>query len=260
MSCERAEIALSRRFEELDAEPATNSGQEKAASRLGHFVRVMSRWTDSLVETEVGAGAVVAPDRADALAGNSQLLAGIGELDASLATGPMSRAGQHWTPGGQSALTGEPPSEKRFIAPMAAQPPAVKPFGCGLYTSTVTAAGVSMWRAFLGPGGSDRVPLPRFTWEMEIDGDVNIVEIGSATAWVEFVNAHALVRGDQVYPDWIEITRSCDAVHFTVSAIAAAQGFCFNTALGTIPAAFWDVESTFWLRWCFSGCHSVEAI
>lgn len=62
-----------------------------------------------------------------------------------------------------------------------------------------------------------------------------------------------------MYPDWTNIAREYDAVHITLPAIAAAQGFHLETPKGVIPPAFWDVETTFWLRWCFAGARLVES-
>ncbi|HEX5851626.1 MAG TPA: hypothetical protein VFY36_00910 [Solirubrobacteraceae bacterium] len=260
-------MAMSRRVEELDAELSrdfslprdTEAGAQRTVSRLGHFASVMSKWTDAFVELELGTGATIASCVADELAGRSQLLEEIKRFDASLITGPMCEERQYWTPIGRSALSGEAPTEGRFIVPHTERAAAVKPFEFGLYTSTANAAGVSMWRAFLGPGGSLRLPLPRYTWMLEIDKEITVAEIGSATAWVNFVSSHPRVVGECVFPDWSDIAQSVDAVHFTLPAIAAAQGFCFRTSLGIIPAAFWDVETTFWLRWCFSHAHGVES-
>jgi hypothetical protein len=180
-STDRSETWLSRRIEELDAEPpfgsqwphdVTSAAERHAAVRLGHFARIMS-WSPDAIKIEVGPYATITPGMADALARRSRMLAEIEQFDPSLIDGPMHRALQHWTPGRESAWTGEPPSEGRFITPQVGQPAAVKPFHLGLYTSTATAAGASMRRAYLGPGGSAWYPLPRYTWQLEINEDVD---------------------------------------------------------------------------------------
>lgn len=154
------------------------------------------------------------------------------------------------------------PREEAFIAPSSARDhkPDVKPFDLGLYTSTATFAGYSMWRVLVGPDDSMLYPRPWYTWELELDRDVKVAEILSATEWVEFVCARARISGGLVYPDWARIAREVDGIHVTLPVIAAAQGFHFNTAHGVIPPAFWDVETTFWVRWCFSGSRLVEAV
>lgn len=156
---------------------------------------------------------------------------------------------QQWTPSGRSAYTGEPPSERCFVAPAADQRAAVKPTGVGLYTSTACATGFSMWSAFLGTGGSQVRPLQRYTWDLALDEPVAVAEITSATSWAEFVFTYARRSEGLVYPDWVAVSRSFDAVHITLPTIAAAQGFALTTADGTIAPAFWDVETTFWVTW-----------
>jgi hypothetical protein len=266
---DRWEALLSRRIEKLDTEPPqgskwpghlTSVAGRHAAARLGHFADVMCWRADTLDEIAVGPRATISPGEADTLVGRSRLLAEIARFDPSLIIGPMDRNRQHWVPIGRTAYNGESPSEEYFIAPQPDQPAAVKPVRVGLYTSTMSAAGISMWRAFLGAEASMMYPLPWYTWELEIDEDVAVAEIGSATAWVEFVCAHARVSDGQVFPDWVDIARSYDAVHLTLPMIVAAQGLAFDTPHGEIPAEFWDVETTIWLKWRISGARLVEKI
>jgi hypothetical protein len=117
-----------------------------------------------------------------------------------------------------------------------------------------------MWRLLLGPGGSFAYPLPRYTWKLKVERGVTVVEIGDATTWVEFVCTHARISDGRIFPNWAHIARSVDAVHLTLPAIVATQGFTFCTRYGVIPAAFWDVETTVWLRWCFTDAYLVESV
>lgn len=257
-----------RRIEELDAEPKleckqpcnVKSVERHAAPQIGHFAGVMSRWTDALIETEAGGHAIITPGTADALVSRSRLLAEIKRFDSSLITGPVHKERQHWTPIGRSAWNGEPPSEARFIPPQVGQPVTVKPLGFGLYTSTASVTGVSMWSTLLGPDGLFEYPLPRYTWKLKVDGGATVVEIHDATTWVEFVCTHARISDGHIFPNWTHIARSVDAVHLTLPAIVAAQGFTLYTRNGVIPAAFWDVETTIWLRWCFTDAYLVESV
>jgi hypothetical protein len=250
--------ALARRVEALDAEPKSAWGWPRdvghvdagSVSQIAHFVAVMSRWTDAVMEVEAGPGAAVEPAAADMLARGSRLLANIERSEPRLVTGPMDVTMQQWTPIGRSAYTGEPPSERSFVAPHSDRRAAVKPSDEGLYTSTAVVGGVSMWRAFLGPGGSAGRPLPRYTWDLTVSLPVVVAEITSATCWAEFVCAHPRRIGGVIYPDWFTVSQRFDAVHITLPTIVAAQGFALATACGTtIAPAFWDVETTFWVRW-----------
>ncbi len=117
-----------------------------------------------------------------------------------------------------------------------------------------------MWSVLLGLDDAMMYPLPQYTWELEMDRDVTVAEIRSATDWVDFVCAHACISGGLVYPDWVSIAEQWDAIHVTLPMIVAAQGFHLSTPRGVIPPAFWDVETTIWLRWCFSGARLVESV
>jgi hypothetical protein len=269
MPADRAEAALLRRVEELDAEWPLARKEDgeilppaEQHARLAHFVDVMSGWTDSVIEVEAGLLATINPETADALSSGSRLLAEIERFDPGLVSGPMDKAKQRWTPIGRSASSGKPPSRQRFVAPHIDQPAAIKPPDVGFYTSTAiaSAGGASMWRTHLGPGGSMMYPLPRYTWELAIDKDARIAEIRGATDWVDFVCAHSRFSDGLIFPDWAGIAQSYDAVHLTLRAIAAAQGFSFDTPHGVIPPAFWDAETTFWLSWCVTWAQLVETI
>jgi hypothetical protein len=138
---------------------------------------------------------------------------------------------------------------------------AVKHVGVGLWTSTAAVAERSMWRAYLQRWRKSVVcPTPWHTWALLIDEDVKVVEITSAAKWVEFVCAYPQQMDGYLCPDWVKVAQEFDAVHMTLSAIAAAQGFNFSTPHGVIPPESWDAESTFWLKWRFSGARLVEKV
>ena len=54
-----------------------------------------------------------------------------------------------------------------------------------------------------------------------------------------------------LYPDWKAVARHCDGVHVTLRAVGATQGICFRLSDGVVAPPYWDVETTFWLRWVF---------
>jgi hypothetical protein len=263
---DRVTNALTRRFQALDAEPPLEFDwprdvgvrDRRHASRIAHFVAVMSRWTDVTVHEEAGAGAAIEPAAADILARDSRLLAEIKQSEPGLVVGAMDGTRQQWTPIRRSAYTGEPPSEDSFVVPRADQPAAIKPADAGLYTSTAAIDGVSMWSAYLEYGGSSALPSPPYTWKLTHFEPISVAEITSATQWAEFVLAHPRRAGCLVYPDWATIAERFDAVHITLPTIAAAQGFALTTTDGTIAPAFWDVETTFWVKWRISSAELVD--
>jgi hypothetical protein len=63
-----------------------------------------------------------------------------------------------------------------------------------------------------------------------------------------------------VYPDWSRASARFAGLHFTIGAIAAAQGFSFDTRLGPTAPGFWDVEQTIWLRWAFASAQLLRTI
>lgn len=266
---------LSSRITELDTAPlwwqASESQKALGDGRrvclwITHFTSVMSSHTNTFMDYETGSNAMIDPVVADEMTSNSRLVDDIASCAPSLSVGPLQANRQHWTQtGGQALLSGDilvPPSEEAFVTPAldSKQKPDVKPFGLGLYTSTATSAGCSMWRALLGPNSSMLYPGPWYTWELEVERDLRVAEIVNAMKWVEFVCTYARVSNGLIYPDWERVAQEFDAVHVTLPTIVAAQGFHFDTPRGVIPPAFWDVETTLWLRWCFSGARLVESV
>lgn len=265
---------LSRRIGELDDTPLWWQASEnreawddgrRVCVWITHFTHVIRRYTDTFIDHEAGSDAMIDPAAADAMTASSRLLGDIAEHEPSLNVGPVQTHRQHWTRTARDALPSgeiEAPREGAFIAPSLDRDhkPDVKPFGLGLYTSTATSAGRSMWRVLVGPDSSMMYPHPWCTWELEVERDFRVAEIVSATKWVEFVCDYARVSDGFVYPDWGRVAQEFDAMHVTLPTIAAAQGFHFRTPRGVIRPAFWDVETTFWLRWCFAGAHLIERV
>ena len=265
---------LSRRVDELDEPPVwwgaaeeqkTWDDKRRVCAWITHFTYVMSRQTDAFMDYEAGSGAMIDPAAADEITAGIRLLGDIAEYEPCLNVGQGQAHRQHWTRTARDSLpSGETqaPREDAFITPSFASDhkPAVKPFDLGLYTSTVTSVGCSMWRVLLGPDSSMMWPQPWHTWELTVERDVKVAEVVSATKWVEFVCAYARISYGHVYPDWMRIAREFDAIHITLPAIVAAQGFHFSTPRGVIPPAFWDVETMFWLKWCFSSARLVETV
>jgi hypothetical protein len=119
-----------------------------------------------------------------------------------------------------------------------------------------------MWREHLEPfRGSTPYPLAWHIWEMKIAAsDLAIAEITNAKKWVELVENYGFYSDGLIYPNWGEVAREFSAVHVTLPAIVAAQGFSFETNDGLIAPAFWDIEMTLWLRWCFDSAQLLETV
>lgn len=87
-----------------------------------------------------------------------------------------------------------------------------------------------------------------------------MLEITSAREWADFVGTYPRRHKGEVYPHWHDVATDFDGVHLTLQAIAAIQGFAFPTPRGPSAPAYWDVESTLWLRWCFQSVDQHELI
>jgi hypothetical protein len=85
-----------------------------------------------------------------------------------------------------------------------------------------------------------------------------VLEIGSATDWVRMLDEYGYEQAGRAYPDWHRIAADHDAVHLTLPAVAAAQGFGLRTVHGVSAPAYWDVEQTFWLAWSFGPPHQLD--
>ena len=219
--------------------------------------------------------AVIDPELADAMAGECRLLRAIDVYEPSVVRGPLLRNRQDWTSIGRrcwpSTGKGPPPApaETRFIVPRmpSALSATTQPTGLGLYTSTGVSGGLSTWRRLLSgyeasaAAGGGLYPFPWVTWRLEPSTDkVSVAEIVSARTWVAFVESYSAIVHGTVWPDWARIAEEFDAIHITLSAVVAAQGFRFRVGSKVIAPAFWDVEQTFWLAWRFSGAQLLEIV
>jgi hypothetical protein len=250
--------------------PADTSGLQDLMSR---FASELSADTDAEMDMQIGTQVMTDPGAADAIVARSSLLRAIGALEPSITAGPLWADRQRWVHTGElgepCTVDANPPDRRQFLPP---QPRTdgrgeAKPFHLGLYTSTVTGAGWTMWESYLEPyygqPGRDSMtyPPPWHSWDLELDGEpLAIAEVVSAKTWVDFVAEWHSQGRDGIVPDWAAVAEHYDAVHISASAVAAAQGLRFATELGTTAPAFWDVESTLWLRWRFSGARLVGIV
>ena len=238
---------------------------------IAHFISVVERVTStSITGTNKTSNVHILPcvsaATADALVNNSRLLARLSDAVPEIVTGPLRFNLQHWV--GAREPSGRPKSEltldeSHFIGVSDAGPmkASTKPFYVGLFTSTGVLGTYGMWRTYLDLNEySSLHPRPWHTWAVEPHPNAVVQEIASASQWVEFVLSHPLRERGLLFPDWNSVARQCDGVHMTLRAIAATQGLYFPTEQGLIAAPYWDVESTFWLRWCFDSVKLVETV
>ncbi len=264
--------ALGERLSRLDAPISSLESPLDAPSLLSHFAAVMG----SITHTQLTAAAHVPLQRApeldprvaDEAVASSRLLEAISAVDEALTSGPLPVERQHWIaiarPSAGESLDGLAPAERRFIPvfPDYELPPSPKPFNVGLYTSTVPRGAPSMWRSYLGTYYDDTLfPLPWRVWRLRPRaGEILVREIATARQWADFIDAYGILHGEHLYPDWGAVAAEYDAVHLTASAVVALQGFSLRTPRGLTAPTYWDIETTFWMKWCFDGAELVEVV
>ena len=244
---------LLQRVARLDGEPG-DPLRPAGQFDLECFIAVLERVVDS------GRSGYVSASTADRAMVGCRLLSRLDAVIPEIVSGPFRADSQFWVSGGTPAVA---PSEADFVPAGAKQvePVAAKPFGIGLFTSTGALGGLGMWRAYLQRNEwSTLHPKPWHTWSLTPRQDAVVREIADAAGWVDFVHTYPRRHHDLLYPDWRRAAADLDAVHVTLRAIAAIQGLRIRTARGDAAASYWDVECTFWLRWCFTAAHLVESV
>ncbi|MGH3183528.1 MAG: hypothetical protein ACRDOE_16735 [Streptosporangiaceae bacterium] len=247
------------RVAELDGSGQRLADREAVGDDIRRYVQVLETATST---GDHSRAAVVVPADADRVTATCRLLSRLDHAVPQIVSGPVDRHGQYWI------STGKPPwvaprepelAEAGFTAVTGPPGGLVKPFTGGLHTSTGFPGGQGMWRSYLDLRDWDSLfARPWFVWQVSGDAAATILEVSSASAWAGFVQRYPRPYRDLLYPDWAAAGRDYDAVHVTARAIAAIQGFRLQTAAGLLAPVYWDVETTFWLRWRFSSVRLEE--
>lgn len=250
---ERGLHALAGRMAEIDRSPGP------LPDDLYHIIRIMDGVTSSTRRGDVSILPLLKPSTADALQQGSRVLARLASTLPGVVDGPMTAA-QYWVVTGPDATT---PRSLRFSRPADHRGKLihVQPHRVGLYTSAGAVGTRGMWQMYLElQGQSTFYPLPWNVWYMQPRPKIQIAEIGSANDWASLVCAHPRRQGDLLYPDWWSIHRAYDAVHIALRAAVAIQGILLHSGGELIAPAYWDIEQTFWMRWCFERVALVERV
>jgi hypothetical protein len=218
----------------------------RAGEELDIFVSDMSVHDDLVYAMEVSEPIDAAT--ADEIVRGCRTLETLRALDRSVVDGPLAVERQEWIDMGARAATLNAGDFRPVDA--AVELHFGKPCHAGLFSSTALPGG-SMWWCH---GEWRQGPWRRWLLEVEPAAAATVREIRSAADWVALVEAFPRHERDGlVYADWGAIGAVHAGVHMTAAAIAAIQTLRFNSAVGTIARSEWDVESTVWLRWSFSG-------
>jgi hypothetical protein len=154
---------------------------------------------------------------------------------------------------GSANRTRQRPPAGRFLLPTTTTTPSAKPTYGGFYTSPrLPEEGTSMSLGYLRRWGGTLFERPWMTYALTPVQDAIIFQICTGSDWQAHVERFPLKHGNFVYPDWRKIASAYDAVRIGLSSVVATQGVPLNSSLGLIAAAYWDVETTIWLRWRFA--------
>jgi len=257
-------VELVRRIARLDGERGGSPSVYDPNADLTWFVEVLSEVTNPGKAFDVRQIPCASPRDADDLFAGCRLLRRLVAAAPEVVCGPLQPERQFWVATRKPRW--EPPGacEPRRssfvpVAPEAAIELSTKPFGHGLFTSTGVLGTVGMWRLYLELyRDASPLRLPWHTWLIGAKPNSAVKEVTTAAEWVEFVRSYPQPAGSLLFPNWRAIAADYDAVHMTIRAIGATQGIGFPTEDGIVAAPYWDVESTFWLRWSFDVATLIE--
>jgi len=262
---------LERRVAELDGDPLDDdpasppglSGRQATIRDARNFIRALDEVTST---GDHATTEIVSSAHADAIVARSLLIRRLGSAEPALVTDGIDGCPQFWV------STGKPPwvprrepvlSPEHFVAATHLdRTDNANPFGIGLYTSSGFQGTQGMWRLYLDLGNySSNFPRPWHVWRADVSAAARVRNVTTAAEWEDLVLRHPAVHDDGlIYPDWPAIAADWDAVHMTIRAIAAIQGVRFRTSRGFLAPSYWDVETTFWLRWAFREVESVAVV
>jgi hypothetical protein len=129
---------------------------------------------------------------------------------------------------------------------LGARPPAAGKPGGALYTSAGTVEYPGMWSAYVATHRNGTEGRLR-AWKLRPLPHAEYV-IDSAEEWCDFAVRHLNGEGRI---DWLDVAEHVDAVRVTPRGVLSTEGFEFEYDGTRVPAAYWTVESTVWLRWSF---------
>ncbi|HUH16082.1 MAG TPA: hypothetical protein VML35_09385 [Gaiellaceae bacterium] len=231
----------------LDAEPEPADVHGGIDTDLAHAIRVLASITAGSQGERMGA---LAADEADEALQRSELLRRLEARAPSLVRGPLDRREQLWVSAGSKA----PPAAAAVVPPGDTDRATAKPLRGGLFTSTAELGTWGMWWCYLElHRGSTLFPPPWTAWRLDVAPDARVREVASAADWAALLADVGRGSGGVLRPDWTAAAAEWDGVHVTLRAVAATQGFAVAVRAGAAAPAYWDVESTLWLRWRFGG-------
>jgi hypothetical protein len=260
VAIERPVDILNKRLADLD-EDSADRFRDDPDRDLMQFIWVM----DAYSEPRMGppGWAVLAAGEADRLVSSSLLLSKMSKTEQPIVDGSLAPI-QHWVTTERHRSPNESlstPSRSKFEEPHLVQNARSSSRSArtvAFHTCTPAfASGNGMWEIYLDLYPSGAPLRPWWVWSLHVIDD-RVAEITSASEWVKFIDRYGTSAAGLVYPDWLAASADFAGVHVTVRAVAAVQGFSFETQLGLTAPMFWDVEQTMWLKWGFDSVQLVR--
>ena len=242
----------------LGDEPGDAAASPGPLGDLAYVVETIDQVAGTLPPDRDKQHLLMPASEADNLMRSCQILRRLTDSAPEITQPPVRLDSQYWVATGRPEFLPDPdrtPRRSSFVEMARADFPApsAKPFKAGLFTSTGVLGTYGMWRIYLDINeGSSLFPEPWYTWWLKVRDGVAIREIASAADWVALIESYPAASGEFMYPDWKRIADDYDGVHMMLGAVVAIEGIPFPAQNGVTAPAFWGVESTFWLRWCFT--------
>ena len=237
-----------------------HEASEEVGRDVYGFIRVLRR----VFHVDGVRTPVIEAHDADTVVATSHMLTRLGAVAPQIVNGGLDRCSQYWISTVKYPwLKPRDPqlSPDKFVAIGTDIAPSTKPFYVGLYTYTGLAGSQGMWRAYIESAVSGTgFERPWHVWKICASPSARVYEVNTASAWADLSMRYPLVENELIYPNWFAVAEDYDAVHLTAMAIAATQGVRISTAMGLVAPSYWDVESTFWLRWSFNAVSEVEIV
>jgi hypothetical protein len=249
--CEGSDGAASCRFEDWPYKD------------LAHWINVM-RGSTGAENTQYDSLVPVRGDEADSIMESCATLRRITDQLPEVAVGPTATTAQFWVATQRSEWQPQresEPSQSEFRSIAEERLWYAKPREGGMFTSTGTYGKPGMWRMYLDMSYSSSLfGRPWYTWAVEMQSPLSILEVTCAEDWVALVEKYSVTKNGLVYPDWRRASDEYDGVHFTLRAVGAIDGIEFECANGVIARSLWTVETTLWLRWRFADVSLVDTM
>jgi hypothetical protein len=169
---------------------------------------------------------------------------------------PMGADHQVWV-----SKTGERPIADKMEIDFSQYLPEVTKPRQAIWTSSPVRGGLAAgWIEWL-VSGEDQRPGPYSVWRMQVEKQARVFEVHSPGDWHRLATAYAGVSsGKEKNPDWTLVSTDWDAVHLSVGGLLTAQAVTMEDEAGTTTLRGWDVESTVWLRWAFTGAEKLPQV